>query len=182
MKNLLEAARKLAYSKNVPNKLQNDIAADAAVKLAKKLVANEDIVLIGVYLMDCMFEEAKKEDRVAKHVEMSLERAEVLLSASSISDEDKQNIRQCILQHHGAEKFHSTEAEICCNADCYRWASVKGVLAGTRAFYNMDFDEFLKFAEEKVDEKWNALTLDEAKNDVKDEVELLKKMIDFAKR
>jgi len=115
----------------IPSIFQIDLANEKGQELADKLGADKDIVLLGTFLMDCMLGVASKEGKLSEHIRMSEEKAEALLPQfPELEAKDKENILYCIRQHHGADKFYSLESEICCNADCYRFASVKGVIGG----------------------------------------------------
>ena len=101
---------------------------------------------------------------------MSGTKADELLSADSdITSQEKENILNCIEQHHGAEKFMSLEAEICCNADCYKFASIKGVIGSLKNMRDMPLDNMVKLFIDKADEKWNALSLDVCKEELEPE-------------
>lgn len=77
-----------------------------------------------------------------------------------LSEETKNNILACIIEHHGSDDFTSIESEICCNADCYKFVSVEGFISALRFMRPMPLDKQLKILEDKLEEKWNALTLD----------------------
>jgi hypothetical protein len=170
MEEFLIEARKLAYSEiektEVPAKAQADFAVETGKSLAKELVANIDIVEAGTLLMDCMLGQAIKENRSNEHVKMSLEKTNELLNQSSLSEQKKENIRHCVLEHHGVSKFYSPESEIVCNADCFKFVSIKGFCITLRYTRNMSFEDLIKLLIPKVDEKWNAISLDTVKNEL----------------
>jgi hypothetical protein len=125
--------------------------------------------------MDCKLGQAFKEGRLKDHVEMSYQKAEEVLSANSqVTEKEKEIILGCVKQHHGSEKFLSLEAEICCNADCYRFASVKGVIGGMKNLRDMPMDDAVKLFLEKADEKWKALSLDICKKELEPEYRAIK--------
>ena len=170
MKNFLKQARKLVYGEvkktGMPSKLHVDLACEVGKRLAKELGANENIVEAGTLLMDCLIGKAIKERKLPDHVQMSLERANELLEQSSLSEEEIENIRHCISEHHGAEKFYSPESEICCNADCYTFTSIKGFFYAMRYLRDMPFEDLIQLLRKKVDEKWSLLSLDICKKEL----------------
>jgi hypothetical protein len=158
-----------------PSKFQVDFANEKGQWLAEKLKADKNLVLLGTLLMDCKLGQAFKEGRLKDHVEMSYQKAEEVLSANSqVTEKEKEIILGCVKQHHGSEKFLSLEAEICCNADCYRFASVKGVIGGMKNLRDMPMDDAVKLFLEKADEKWKALSLDICKKELEPEYRAIK--------
>jgi hypothetical protein len=182
MKDFLKQARELAYSEvektEMPLKLHVDLACEAGKRLARELNANESIVEAGTLLMDCVIGQAIKEGRLQDHVQMSLDKANELINKSSLSEKDKENIRHCISEHHGVNKFHSLESEICCNADCYRFTSVKGFSYAMRYLRDMPFKDLVDLLGKKVDEKWGLLSLDICKKELTDQHEVLVNLLD----
>jgi hypothetical protein len=181
MKKFLIQARELAYSEvertGMPLKLHVDLACEVGKKLAKELGANVDIVEAGTLLMDCLIGQAIQAGKLQEHVQMSLNKANELIDNSSLSDKDKENIRHCIAEHHGADKFYSIESEICCNADCYRFTSVKGFSYAMRFLRDMPFEDLIKLLGNKVDEKWGLLSLDMCKKELAGQHETLESLL-----
>lgn len=146
-------------------------------ELAEKLGADKNVVSLGTLLMDCMLGTALKEGRLEAHVEMSEQKTKEFLSQfSQIDDSEMKNILHCVKEHHGVENFYSLESEICCNADCYRFISIKGVLGGIKNFRDMDIEDMVTLFSKKADEKWNALSLDVCKNELEPQYTTLKKL------
>lgn len=159
------------------------LSMNKAIQLAKTLNADVEIVTIGTLLMDCEIGKAIKEGRIKDHVQLSLEKTRSLLDKYSELDKDvRLNIEKCVEQHHGVEKFHSIESEICCNADCYRFASTKGVALGIRYFRDYEFEELLTLLESKLVEKHNAITLDSCKKELDPQYPMLKEYFRLAKQ
>lgn len=181
MESLLKTARELAYGEvektGMPLKLHIDLSCEKAKELAKELGANVDIVEVGTLLMDSVLGKAISEGRISDHVEMCLEKANELLEQSQIDEETKENIRHCVSEHHGVDNFHSIESEICCNADCYRFASIKGFFYTVRFLREMPLEDFIKLLRNKFDEKRNALTLDACKEELKEEIPTIENFI-----
>lgn len=181
MDDFLKQARKLAYNEvektGMPIKLHVGLACGVGKRLAKKLKANAGIVEAGTLLMDCLIGQAIRKEKLEKHVEMSLDKTNELLGQSTLSDKEKENIRHCALEHHGVDKFHSLESEICCNADCYRFASVKGITYAMRFLREMPFKDLIELLEKKFNEKVSVLTLDVCKRELKEEIKLIKSFL-----
>jgi len=147
-------------------------------ELAQELKADSKIVLLGTMFMDCKIALAIKENRLPEHIQMSHDAAkEILDQDSDITPEEKENVLHCVLEHHGIPKFYSLESEICCNADCYRFASVKGFFYTIRYFRQTPDPEFIQILKNKFFEKSHAITLDIVKEELKEGIETIDKFI-----
>lgn len=157
----IELARKEILESGLPGMLHFDISLDKGIELAELLNADVDIVRSGIALMDLKLGQAFKENRIADHIEMSVNAAEEFLKGMDISDTGEENIIACIKSHHGSKEFYSLEAEICANADCYRFIHPKGIFFFFTVLGNRfsDFDKCLSQAEVKMDEKYNIISL-----------------------
>jgi hypothetical protein len=177
MKEFLELAKKLAYSETEKNGTPPipvlNLSTEVGKKIAKELGANIDIVEAGTLLMDCALGQALKENRGGDHISMSLEKANEILNISSLSEEEKENIKHCVLEHHGSEKFYSLESEICCNADCYRFISIKGFSFQIRYGRDMSFSDMVDLLKKKTKEKYNALSLEISKKELENQYRLI---------
>lgn len=162
----------------------HDISLDAGIRLAKKYGADENIVKIGISLMDCKLPEASHLGTPKQHISMSSEAAKEILKEADLDVDTKENIIKCVEQHHGAEKFFSLEAEVVSNSDCYRFIHPKGVLYYYsmlgRRFHN--FDKELEQLNFKLNEKHNILSLDFAKEELEPYYEFFQKVINEAKK
>jgi len=181
MEEFLIEARKLAYDEiektGIPAKAQADFATETGKRLAKELRANVDIVEVGTLLMDCMVGQAIKENRQSEHVNMALKKTNELLNESSLSEKEKENICHCVTEHHGVEKFYSLESEIVCNADCYKFTSAKGFSITLRYTRDMSFPDLIKLLNNKVNEKWNAISLDMVKKELDSQHKVILEML-----
>lgn len=181
IKDFLTQTRKLAYDEvertGMPLKLHVDLACETGKRLAKKLGANVDVAEAGTLLMDCLIGQALREGKLEEHIKMSLAKADELLEKSALTDKVKENIQHCILEHHGAKKFYSLESEICCNADCYRFTSIKGFSYAMRFLRDMPFNDLVALLEKKVVEKWGLLSLDICKKELADQHEVIEKIL-----
>jgi len=179
---LIQKARNFAYAQaekyGTPALFHLELANSKGQWLAEKLSADKEIVLVGTLLMDCMIGPAIQNREIAKHIDMSVSKTKELLNEfPDLSQETQQNILHCVKQHHGTEKFFSLETEICCNADCYRFASVRGVIGGLTNPLGFSVDELVNLYLKKADEKWNALTLDICRNELEPQYNLIKKFL-----
>jgi hypothetical protein len=170
MEKFLEEARKFAYSEmertGIPSKYQAEVSMEIGRRLAKELGVNADIVEVGTLLMDCMIGQAVEENRQSEHVKMSLNKTNELLGSSSLSEEERENIRHCVSEHHGVEKFYSKESEVVCNSDCYKFVSIKGFCITLRYTRDMPFADLVILLKNKADEKWNAISFDIVKKEL----------------
>ncbi len=187
MKTLVNEADKYALSEiekyGLPRLEDFNTSNEKGEWLAKKFKANEEIVKIGTRLMDLKLGEAFSKSQLPKHIEMSVDSTKEFLSKFDIAKETKEKIINCVEGHHGTKKWICKEAEICANADCYRFLLIRNWLnfltsLGKR---NTSFEEALKYAEDKVDEKWKILSLEICKQELEPHYKLIKEIIKKAK-
>ena len=104
------------------------------------------------------------------------------LSQFDLKSEIFNKIINCAEGHHN-KSWDSLEAEICANADCYRFLLTKNWLVFLHSLgaRKTSFEEDLNFAEEKLDEKWEILSLDICKKELEPHYKLIKEIIAKAK-
>lgn len=184
---LIQESRKYALSEiekyGSPPIVLFEISEKKAIELAKKLNADETIVRVGSVLMDLKLGQALKEKRLPEHVAMSVEASREFLKKFDLDKEIEDKIINCVEAHHKQVEFNCIEAEICANADCYRFIHPKGffmylTLLGKR---NSDFQDCLIQAEKKLDEKKGILSLDLCKEELDDYYNTIKKYIEVSK-
>lgn len=160
-----------------------NLALESGIKLAKMLNADEFVVKIGISMMDSKLPEALSIGEPKKHTIMAINATKELLKDANIPDAQKQNIIKCVEEHHGVDKFYSIESEIVCNADCYKFIHPKGVFSYCsmlgRRFNNLPKE--LEQLEYKMDEKYNALSLSIAKQELEPYYKDFKKLISKTK-
>ncbi|MEI7563092.1 MAG: hypothetical protein WCJ39_05440 [bacterium] len=71
--------------------------------------------------MDLKIGQCIKENTLSEHTQRSKEESEKILRERHLDEEKIQKVMECVLYHHGTSKYPSVEAEICANADCYRF-------------------------------------------------------------
>jgi hypothetical protein len=109
---------------------------------------------------------------------MSTAKAKLLLSqGNKISDSEIDKVIHCVSEHHGIKNFYCLESEIVCNADCYRFVSIKGVIGGMRYTRDMDLEDLAKLYLNKAEEKWSALTFDICKNELRPQYKIIKEFL-----
>ncbi len=163
---------------DVPAREQINFSKEKGQWLAEKLKANRKIVLLGTLLMDCMLGRAYKRGKLKDHIEMSAGRAEeLILNDRDLTKEECKNIIRCIEQHHGAGEFYSLEAEICCNADCYRFSSVEGIIIAIKYTRDISLSDLVALSLNKADEKWNALSLTICKEELEPQYKAIKEFL-----
>ncbi len=181
MNEFLNIVRNFAYAESertgMPLKQHIDLSCMKAKELARQLGGNEDVVEAGALAMDCVIGTAIQQGKVSDHIQMCLEKSTELLAESNLSDEVKENIRHCVLEHHGSNKFYSIESEICCNADCYRFASIPGFFFTVRFLRDMPLEDFIKLLRTKFNEKRAALTMDICKKELEDDLRIIEEFI-----
>ncbi|MDD5291331.1 MAG: hypothetical protein PHZ04_04450 [Patescibacteria group bacterium] len=180
---LIEKSKKYALSEikkfGTPVLTHFEISEKKAIELASKLGADKTITRVGVYLMDLKLGQALKENKLAEHVQMSAEAAKEFLKKFNIDNLTMRKIINCIEAHHKNVPFECIEAEICANADCYRFIHPKGFFAyltllGKR--YD-NFSDCLNQMEKKLEEKHNILSLEICKNELNEYYKIFKKFI-----
>jgi hypothetical protein len=160
-----------------------ELALKKAEELARKLDANIQIVRAGALLMDSQVGAAIAANKIPEHRTMAAAKARELFARfPEISSEVQANLLACIAEHHGAEKFTTLESEICCNADCYKFASIQGFFLAMRGIREMPPDELADYLLYKVEEKWHALSLDECKQELRPQYQLIKQFLAQLKR
>ncbi len=187
-KDIIKEVREYAISEiekySLPPLILFEIAEKNAIRLSKKFDADLNIIKIGVYLMDLKLGQAIKENKELQHINISVKSAKEFLDKFEIDRLSKEKIINCIEAHHKDIQFKFIEAEICANADCYKFLHPKGFLAyltilGKRG---LSFNEILNRAEEKLDEKHNILSLEICKKELNKYYGDLKKYIKEARR
>lgn len=156
------------------------ISEQKGIELAEKLGADVSIVKAGCYLMDCKLGVALQNGKISEHVKMSAECGKKWLDDLGVDSEVQNKIINCIEAHHGTIPFTCVEAEICANADCYRFLSARGFFAymtllGKRD--SEDLDKNLQFMESKIDEKHKILSLDICKKETEENYQMFKKLL-----
>lgn len=187
MKDLIEKAKAFALEEikkyDSPNEYHFDIANKAGQSIAEKVGADKDIVLLGTMLMDLKKGQAIFENGLRDHIQMSADAARLFLVNEKAPSDLVSKVVDCVLSHHGTVPFKSKEAEVCANADCYRFLMPQGVFAfavqlGKR---EMDLPELLDYVDKKVDEKWGIVSLSSVKLDLETNYKELKDLLSKAR-
>ena len=157
-----------------------DIALKKGKMLTDKYNANWEIVRFGILLMDIKLGEAYENHCLQEHVKMGSMFAKDFLKKSDFSDVEKEKIINCIEAHHGKAPFTCIEAEVCANADCYRFIHPFGVFTYSEFLANNSNDLFknIKELKFKLDEKKGILSLEKAKEELDDYYESFSKQFD----
>jgi len=153
-------------------------------KLAKAYKVNEDFILACLNFMDVKVGEAFLKNRVQDHVQMSLEASLKAVKPLGLDEKLIKKISDCILNHHGAKKYPSIEAEICANADCFKFLHPRGFIAFISSLgkREMSFEDLLKYGKQKLEEKIAIISLPEVKKEAKDYYQLLSKLLGKAQK
>ena len=180
-KELYEDALKIARENIPPSKEHLDLSLEKGIMLAKEYNANLELVSIGIVLMDIKLSEASKLGKGPEHPKMASEFAKKFLKDYDVTEEEKNIIINSIEAHHGKVPYESIEAEVCANADCYRFIHPIGVFAyatmlGKRDLTYKEQIEQLKF---KLNEKHNILSLPKAKEELESYYESYSKQFDL---
>ena len=173
----------LAIIRNNGAPLKNhlDISLEKGKMLAEYYNVDVDLVLIGIIFMDIKLGEAMELSKVSEHVKMGVDFTKKFLKDYDLSAEEKKIIINSIEAHHGEVPFESIEAEICANADCYRFIHPLGVFTFTGFLAKLDlpFDEQINALKFKLDEKYHILSLTKAKEELEEYYNIYTKQFDM---
>ena len=185
---ILKEAREYAVSEidkyGFPTLINFEITEKEGLKLSKKIKADKNIVLLGVYLMDIKLGQAIKENKLSEHVKTGIEATREFLNKFELDEQLKQKVINCVEAHHKEIPFACIEAEICANADCYRFIHPKGFFANLTNLgkRELDYSECLKKAEKKLDEKYSILSLEICKKELTRYYKIFKRFIEKARK
>lgn len=187
MNDISKKAEEFALSEiekyGLPSLINFKTSNKKGLELAKKLGVNSEIVEIGTRLMDIKLGEASSKGKLNEHIEMSVEATRKFLSKFNISKDVIEKIVNCVEGHHGTKEWKCKEAEVCANADCYRFLLVRNWLEflNSLSARKTTFDENLQFAEEKAEEKWKVLSLRICKIELEPHYKLIREIIEKAR-
>lgn len=167
-KQLVEDALSLAKKNTIPTIEYLELSIDKGKMLASTYDADKDIVLIGICLMDIQLSEAIKQGKQQEHGKMAAIFAKDFLQDYDLTKEDKEKIINCIEAHHGQVSFTCIEAEVCANADCYRFIHPIGIFIydGIMSKQVGILEERVRELKNKLEEKYSILSLEKAKKDL----------------
>ena len=187
MKNIINEAEKFALSEiekwGAPSKIIFDYSNMKGLELAKMLNVDENIVQIGTRLMDIKLGECYKNGIIQEHIKEGVEETKRFLDRFDLDKETKNKIINCVKTHHGTAPYIFKEAEICANVDCYRFIKARNVFAfiADLSKEGLELDKIIEFVEEKLEEKWNILSLDICKEELKDDYRIVKEFLNKVK-
>ena len=183
MKNLFDQINKIALNEierfGGPSLPHYNLSMIKGEELAKKLKANVDLVKCGVALMDIKLGEAISLGKQAEHVKLSYDYAKKILEENKVDSKTKQILLNCVEAHHGKVKFQSLEAEICANADCYRFIHPQGVFTfiPTVTRRNKSQNDTIDAVLAKLEEKHNILSLEICKKELEPLYQQIKQLL-----
>jgi HD superfamily phosphodiesterase len=168
---------------NSPPLVFQELLIKKTKKLCRQLKADENLALVGAYLMDIKIGQAFREGRVTDHVRMSLKAARSFLTKFDLSKEIQEKIENIIQSHHKTVPYQSLEAEIVANADCFKFLHPKGAIffltnLGKRG---LKFPEALDYFEKKIEEKKKIISLKICQQEAEKYYQLLRALISSAR-
>ena len=187
MKEVIKKAEEFALSEiekyGLPPKFLFLSASEHGLRLAKKLKVDENIVSIGLSLMDIKLGETTKQGKSDQHVKFGAEASRIFLSKYNLPQEGVNKIINCVKGHHKDVPWICKEAEVAANADCYKFLLLKNWLKflSSLSKREMSFEDALKYAEAKADEKWSILSLDICKKELESDYKLIKEICSRSK-
>ncbi len=180
---LVEEARnfckQMAEEYGAPPFPHTEFVVKKGQELAKKLHADESIVIAGCYLMDIELGRALKEGKQKEHVKMGVEIAGPFLDKLNTDSKTKEKILNCIAAHHGEVPHTCIESEIVKNADNFRFLDPTGAMISL--FYHAkdwSFDQSIGILRQKLEEKHALVTLDICKGEAEEDYRLVKAFLD----
>lgn len=187
MKKIVEKAKELALAEikktGLPIPEHFNLANSKGQELAEKLGGDKDIILLGTMLMDLKLGECLQEGKLPEHIRRSSDEAKKFLEQFKIDQKTKNKIINCIEAHHRTIPFTCTEAEICANADCYRFLHPRGIFAYLASLGKRldNLNDILAQLELKMDEKMKTLTLALCKKELQPHYKSFKEYIKQAR-
>jgi len=189
MQNIIQKSKEWAFEESkkygTPYPGHLDLAYEVGQSIATKLGGvDKDIVAIGTYLMDIKLGQARAEGKIELHTKISADAVVEFLKQFNLPEKISEIIINCVEAHHATIPYKSIEAEICANADCYRFLHPRGlfgyfILHGSRS---LDLDSGTEKAAEKIEEKWNILSLDICKQELEPYYKMFKTLITEARK
>lgn len=185
---LIQKARAYALAEieqyGLPNRILFDISEKQALLLGEKLWGDVSIILLWIYLMDIKLGQAFAEKRLSEHIQMWADAAMIFLQQEWVDQTTIDKVVHCILAHHGTISYESLEAEICANADCYRFISPAGFFANLHSLgqRGLSFQDSLDQAEKKMEEKYAILSLEICKNECENHYQKLTEYIALSRK
>lgn len=162
-----------------------DISIIEGERLSKMYDVDKNVVLISLALMDAKLPEAVRNGTPKEHTKMGIIAAtDILNEVTDMSEETKTNILKCIEEHHGSENYYSKESEVVANVDCYKFLSPKGIITYISILGRRlnDFEKEWEQLEKKMDEKYQHLSLEIAKEELTSVYLTFKKYLESCRR
>lgn len=187
MKEIIEKAKKWALEEiklyGTPKIEHFELSNQKGQELAKKLNADADLVMLGTILMDVKLGECFKEGKLEEHTPRSAKATVGFLKQFDLDEEIKKKIINCVEAHHHTKDYICLEAEICANADCYRFLHPRGIFGALVLWGERDqnLNNVLKQVEKKFEEKQKILSLDICKKELAQDIEKIKELLRKAK-
>ncbi|GEM_PF-448715 len=169
---ILKRVKKLALEEakkyGIPPRYHLLIGEVKVRELSKKVKANEKLALLGYYLMDIKLGEAFKKGKVNKHIKLALEFANNLLRGK-LEEKEMDVVLNCIEAHHGDIPAKYPEAEVCKNADTYRFLHPFGLITAIYDLSKRGFSlkEILEILKRKIEEKEKIISMEFVKKELK---------------
>lgn len=157
-----------------------DFSLKKGRELAEFYHVSSDIVFISMCLMDLKLQDAKSLGKIEEHVAMSLAFAEEFLKEYDLTEIEYEMILSCIRTHHGSSSFSFKEAEVVANADCYLFIHPEGVFR----YFSFLSRRHLPLCEQvdqmkyKLEEKYQALSLEKAKEELTEYYQIFIKLFE----
>ena len=188
MKEIIEKAREWALEETringTPIPEHFELSNQKGQELAEKFNVDKDLVMLGTLLMDIKLGECLKEGKLPEHIDRSAEATEEFLKQFGLDEETKKKIINCVAGHHGTTEWTCKEAEICANADCYRFLHPRGVFSFIKLLSKErleNINDIIDQAEKKLEEKHNVLSLDICKEELEPYYKMFKELFKKAK-
>ncbi len=165
---------------NAPPEVYTRLAIEKGIQLANEMNADVQVVEAALWLGDSQLALCMKQNRAQEHVQVSAEFARIAMKEAGASQEFVENAVQAMSEHHST-KHKNLEGEIVANADGYKFLQPLGLLSLVMKDAKKRSDiETLKYALSKLEEKWNVLTIQQCKDETRQNYDALKFVLESA--
>lgn len=175
VKRIVKAANDAPTNKYGPSvwRYHLEVVADYALKLAKKLKADREVVELAAYLHDYAALADGKNDK--RHHILGAKEAKRILLSLGYSKEKTDLVAECILCHRGSVplKRRTKEAKIIASADAmshFRYIPDMFYLAYNR--HGLSTEEGAAWLKGKLKRSWNKIAISEGRKMIKKDREL----------
>ncbi len=182
MESTVSKARELMRQQTEKNKspawLLTEMAVEKGRELAKRHGADEELVVVSLYLAHTVFDQEFMGKIQKKHTKLSMEFVKGYLDEWKVREDDREIILNSIEAHHDHVPTRSLEADVMKNAECFKFVTLKGCLiflheCGLR---KDDFKTAVDHVLKKVEQKRKLLTFPDCEKEADENIRKIKEI------